>query len=103
MLEDLKIDLEEDCPEDVILLLSAKRAIRSFRKKRHYPDSFSEEKILHDMEECYDCIYDLALYKLNKRGNEFENTHNENGSAVTWNSESEIYLNHGVFPYPTMF
>lgn len=103
LLRDLKIDLEEDCPEDAILLLSVQRAIRSFKRKRNYPNSFSEEKILNDMENCYDCIYDLTVFKLNKRGNEFEVSHNENGVNQTWCSESEIYLNHGIFSYPTMF
>lgn len=103
LLQDLKIDFEDDCPEDAVLLLAIQRAIRSFKKKRNYPKSFSEEKILNDMEYCYDCIYDLALYKLNKRGNDFEQSHSENGASQSWGSESEIYLNHGVFPYPTMF
>lgn len=103
MLQDLKVDFEDDCPEDAVLLLAIQRAIRSFKKKRNYPKSFSEEKILNDMEYCYDCIYDLALYKLNKRGNDFEQSHSENGVSQSWSSESEIYLNHGVFPHPTMF
>lgn len=103
LLQDLKVDFEDDCPEDAVLLLAIQRAIRSFKKKRNYPKSFSEEKILNDMEYCYDCIYDLALYKLNKRGNDFEQSHSENGASQSWSSESEIYLNHGVFPHPTMF
>ena len=103
LLQDLKVDFEDDCPEDPVILLSIQRAIRSFKKKRNYPKSFSEEKILNDMEHCYDCIYDLALYKLNKHGNEFENSHSESGSSQHWDSETDIYLNHGVFPYPTMF
>lgn len=103
LLQDLKIDLEEDCVDETVLLLAVQRAIRSFKKKRNYPNSFSKEKILNDMENCYDCIYDLALYKLNKRGNEFENSHSESGSSQQWESESDIYLNHGVFPYPSMF
>lgn len=103
LLQDLKVDFGDDCPEDAVLLLAVQRAIRSFKKKRNYPKSFSEAKILDDMENCYDCIYDLALYKLNKRGNDFEDSHSESGSTQSWSSESEIYLNHGVFPYPTMF
>lgn len=103
LLQDLKVDLEDERPSETILLLSVQRAIRSFKKKRNYPKNFSKEKILNDMENCYDCIYDLALYKLNKRGNDFEDSHSENGATQSWSSESEIYLNHGVFPYPTMF
>lgn len=103
LINNLKDDLAEDSPNDVVLLLAVQRAIRSFKTKRNYPKSFSEKKINEDMEKCYDCIYDLALYKLNKRGNEFEKTHSENGASQNWESEASIYLNHGVFPYPTMF
>lgn len=103
LLQDLKVDFEDDCPEDTVLFLAVQRAIRSFKKKRNYPKSFSEQKILNDMENCYDCIYDLALYKLNKRGNEFESSHSESGSSQHWDSETDIYINHGVFPYPSMF
>lgn len=103
LIRDLKDDFGDECICESALMLAVRRAIRSFRKKRNYPKSFSETKILKDMEECYDCIYDLALYKLNKHGNEFENSHSENGANQSWLSESEIYLNHGIFPYPTMF
>lgn len=103
LLQDLKVDFGDDFQEETVLLLAVQRAIRSFKKKRNYPKSFSEAKILDDMEKCYDCIYDLALYKLNKRGNEFESSHSESGSSKHWNSETDIYLNHGVFPYPSMF
>lgn len=103
LIRDLKDDFGDECICDSELIFAVRRAMRSFQKKRNYPKSFSESKILKDMEECYDCIYDLALYKLNKHGNEFENSHSENGASQSWISETEIYLNHGVFPYPTMF
>lgn len=103
LLRDLKVDLDDECMDDSIILLCVQRAMRSFKKKRNYPRSYTERKITEDMEECYDCIYDLALYKLNKRGNDFEQSHSENGASQNWSSESEIYLNHGVFSYPTMF
>ena len=54
------------------------------RKKETILKVFLKEKILNDMEHCYDCIYDLALYKLNKHGNEFENSHSESGSSQHW-------------------
>ncbi len=103
LIRDLRQDLEDECISDSVLLLAARRALRAFKNKRNYPKGFSETKILNDMEKCYDCIYDLALYKLNKHGVEFEKSHSENGASANWMSESEIYVNHGVFPYPSMF
>ena len=44
LLRDLKIDLEEDCPEDAILLLSVQRAIRSFREKETILIVFQKKK-----------------------------------------------------------
>nr|DAG23941.1 MAG TPA: hypothetical protein [Caudoviricetes sp.] len=51
------------------------------------------------MEKCYDCIFDLALYFLTKQGAEFQSSHSESSVNRSWNSETEIYVNHGVFPF----
>lgn len=82
-----------------IIPLSVKRAIRSFKKKRNYPTNYTDEKINADMENCYDCVLDLALYFLVKQGVEFENSHTENSATLNWKSESDIYFEHGVFPF----
>ena len=67
LIEDLTNYLEDDV-ETARVILSVNRAIRSFKKKRNYPSSYSDEKINSDMENCYDCIFDLALFFLVKQG-----------------------------------
>ena len=99
LVNDLKEYLSDDAETDGMISLSVKRAIRSFKKKRSYPSGYTEEKINADMEYCYDCIFDLALYFLLKQGAEFQESHSENSVSRNWESETEIYINHGVFPF----
>ena len=98
LIEDLTNYLEDDV-ETARVILSVNRAIRSFKKKRNYPSSYSDEKINSDMENCYDCIFDLALFFLLKQGAEFQGSHSESSVSRSWDSETEIYVNHGVFPF----
>lgn len=50
LIEDLTNYLEDDAETARMIPLSAERAIRSFKKKRNYPSSYSDEKINSDME-----------------------------------------------------
>ena len=99
LVEDLKNYIDEDMETARMIPLSTKRAVRSFKKKRNYPSGYTEEQINSDMEKCYDCIFDLALYFLVKQGAEFQGSHSENSVSRNWDSETEIYVNHGVFPF----
>lgn len=99
LVEDLKNYIDDDIETARMISLSAKRAVRSFKKKRNYPSGYTEEQINSDMEKCYDCIFDLALYFLVKQGAEFQGSHSENSVSRNWDSETEIYVNHGVFPF----
>lgn len=99
LISDLTTYLEDDEQTARVIPLAVKRAIRSFQKKRNYPESYTEENINKDMDKCYDCIFDLALYFLVKQGVEFETSHSENSVNAGWNSETEIFVNHGVFPF----
>ena len=99
LIEHLTNYLEDDAETARMIPLSAERAIRSFKKKRNYPTSYSDEKINSDMEKCYDCIFDLALFFLVKQGAEFQGSHSESSVNRSWDSETEIYVNHGVFPF----
>ena len=99
LIEDLRNYLDDDIETARMIPLSVKRAVRSFKKKRNYPSGYTEEQINSDMEKCYDCIFDLALYFLVKQGAEFQGSHSENSISRGWDSETEIYVNHGVFPF----
>ena len=99
LVNDLTVYLADEADSPEIILFSVKRAIRSFKKKRNYPSSYTEEKINSDMESCYDCIFELALYFLAKQGAEFQSSHSESSVNRGWNSETDIFVNHGVFPF----
>ena len=99
LIRDLTEYLADDSETPGMISLAVKRAIRSFKSKRNYPTSYTEEKINSDMEKCYDCIFDLALYFLVKQGAEFQSSHSESSVSRNWNSENDIYINHGVFPF----
>nr|DAJ94501.1 MAG TPA: hypothetical protein [Bacteriophage sp.] len=99
LIADLTAYLADDSETPMMVSLSVKRAIRSFKNKRNYPSGYTDEKINADMEKCYDCIFDLALYFLVKQGAEFQGSHSENSVNRSWESETEIYISHGVFPF----
>lgn len=99
LINDLMNYLSDDIENPEKVSLSVKRAIRSFKKKRNYPSGYTDEKIFNDMENCYDCIFDLALFFLVKQGAEFQCSHSESSVNRSWESETEIYINHGVFPF----
>lgn len=100
LLQDLKNYLSDDCDgcSDSALLFCIKRAILSFKNKRNYPNTYSEDMIKRDMNKYYACVFDLALYWYNKQGVEFQSSFSESGTSRTWRTESEIYTLHSIIP-----
>ena len=103
LMEELSLYLADNPESESLLTPSVNRAIRSFKNKRNYPSSYTDDKIKNDMKKCYDCIFDLALYFLVKQGAEFQGSHSESSVNRSWESETEIYINHGVFPFAGSF
>lgn len=66
-----------------------KNALREVRGKRNYPDDFTEEQILKDLEKHYSNIRELALYDYNQIGGEGQTQHRENGVDRVWKSRLE--------------
>ena len=100
ILQDLKDYLGSDYDEEQesTMLFCIKRAIRSFKNKRNYPDTYPENVMNKDMDKFYACIFDLTLYWREKQGVEFQGSHSENGTSRSWESESDIFSLHGVIP-----
>lgn len=90
-------DYSED--QEPILLLLIQKAIYGFKSFMNYPEYFTEEKIQEDLDKNKFCIFELALYSYNMQGVEFQNSHSENGTSRSWNSETEIYNYYGLVPY----
>lgn len=100
LLQDLKNYLDSDYSgcNDSALLFCIKRAMISFKNKRNYPKSYSEDMINEDIKKHYACVFDLALYWYNKQGLEFQSSHSESGISRLWQKESEIYMLHNIIP-----
>ena len=100
ILQDMKAYFGEDYNsiDENTLLFCIKRAMKSFQNQRKYPDTYSEQMRLKDMENYYACIFDLALYWTNMQGVEFQLSHSENGVNRSWETETEIYSRHHIVP-----
>lgn len=98
LLSDLKDYLgnDYDVEQEPAMLFCIKRAIISFKNKRNYPATYSENMVKIDMKKYYSCIFDLVLFWCSKQGVEFQSSHSENGVSRTWNSEGDIYTLHNV-------
>ena len=98
ILTDLSAELAPLTEVDTARLSSKiKNAIREVRVKRNYPDHFSEELILKDLEKHYSNIRELALYDYCQAGAEGQSAHNENGINRTWKNRNECLI--GVYAY----
>lgn len=99
IVEYLGTDKPKDEHEENALYISIRRAISSFKSKRRYPTSYTEDMIDDDMDRFHYCIFDLSLFFYFKMGAEYESLHIENTVHRTYTSENSIYQVHQVFPF----
>lgn len=99
ILEDLgnELELSEGDSKIAALTSKIKNAIREVRLKRNYPEHFTEEQIVKDLQKHYSNIRELALYDFNQVGAEGQTSHHENGTNRTWKSRNDCLI--GVFAY----
>ena len=98
ILTDLSDELSPLSEEDTARLSSKiKNAIREVRLKRNYPEHFTDEQIVNDLQKHYSNIRELALYDFNQVGAEGQSSHNENGTSRTWKNRNECLI--GVYAY----
>ena len=99
ILEDLgkELALSEGDPKIATLISKIKNAIREIRSKRNYPEHFTEEQIVKDLQKHYSNIRELALYDFNQFGAEGQTSHNENGTNRTWKNRNDCLM--GVIAY----
>ena len=98
LLDDAKIHFESDEFDERVIKICIRRALNAFKTKRCYPSHYDNDRIAEDMEKCYDCIFELMLYKTAKQGVEGQSLHIESGVHRTYMAEEQIYIDHGVFP-----
>ena len=97
---DLTAELKKDSGFDAqILSIKVKDAYRDVKSRRCYQySSLNKEQIEQDMyDNYYSYIKNMALYKYNTIGGEFEVSHSENGISRTWRSEDDILK--GIIPF----
>ena len=93
--------LNDDAPSYQVMSVFSDRAMLAFKEYRNYPLSWTDEKILADMNRHKSCIADLALYEYIQQGAEFQSMHIESGLYRMWQSEGSIYTHHRVVPFAT--
>lgn len=84
-------------------LLEAKvrGAIREVMTARNYPKSFSDERIIEDMNGYYSQIRSIALYDYNLIGAEGQKSSSENGISRVYVDRSSLFQ--GVLPIARTF
>lgn len=87
-----------DKPEENPLLEQLiNQAEVDIRAKRKYPESYTEEKIVADMEKFQSVVVNLAVYDRSQAGENFMASYTENGVVRTWRDRDDLFV--GVFPF----
>lgn len=77
--------------ENIILEELIDKAKKDIADYRHYPDSYTPEKIDEDISNNYSALLiDLVLYDYSTEGADFESSHSENGVNRTYISRNSI-------------
>lgn len=99
IVDELKIELPQSLgvmPDDAVIALKVKEAIREAKSERNYPDIYTDEMILSDMERIYANIKAKAFFKCVTIGGEYQASISDNGISRTF-SEYEK-LSNGILP-----
>lgn len=99
IVEEIKIELSslgDIVPSDAVIALKVKDAVREVKHERNYPEYYTDEMILTDLEKLYPNIKAKALYKGNLIGSEFETSNNEGGTSRVFMAYEK--LSNGIIP-----
>lgn len=95
--EELVADLTEELKNDPnfnagILEKKVKTAIKEVMLRRNYEaTSYTDERIVSDLENYYSVIKNVALYDYNQSGAEGQISHDENGISRTWTDRNNLF------------
>lgn len=92
--EELSID-DENFSEK-LLASKVKNAVREVKQARNYPSEYTDEQISKDVKRFYSNCRNIALNDYNKIGQDFEESHSENG--VTQKHTDRLKLFSGIVP-----
>lgn len=98
LLDDLRTELENDVDyQESILRRKIEAAANEVRRARKYPEDYSEEDIIADLNQFYSNIRNIALYDYNQLGAEFQSYSGE--GAIFRNFTDRNRLFYGVTPF----
>ncbi len=82
-----------------VLKIKVTDAYRSVRSRKQYQNTnFTESQIeKHLLDNHYQDIKDVAMYRFNMLGAEFQKSHSENGVSRSWRTEDEVMGNINSF------
>ena len=99
--ENLKAEIgadeaQADKLNEALLKSKVQGAFRDVKKARHYPQSYSEDRINEDMLEYYSNIESLARYDYNSVGSEGLSSYSADGTSIHYNDRDKLF--YGVYP-----
>lgn len=91
---DLTIELQSDTDFNAdILEVKVKNAIREIIAKRSYPESYTEARIVDDLnKKYYPYIVNLSRYDYNQIGAEGQKSHAEDDINRNWVSRDNMFI-----------
>ena len=102
ILSELKIELEVESEQDILLLQSKiKGAVREVKQKRNYAGRYTEEYVVNDLQNYISNIKNLAMYDYGMIGGEFQKSNSDNGISVSWESRDSVLA--GVVPIAQVY
>lgn len=76
--------------ENPLIEMLIQQAISDVKAARKYPDDYTEEMIVADMENYNSIVVSLAAYDRMKSGSDFQGSDSENGKSRTWNEREKL-------------
>ena len=102
ILSELKIELEVESEQDILLLQSKiKGAVREVKQKRNYAGRYAEEYVVNDLQNYFSNIKNLAMYDYGMVGGEFQKSNSDNGISVSWESRDSVFA--GIVPIAQVY
>ena len=102
ILSELKIELEVESEQDILLLQSKiKGAVREVKQKRNYAGRYTEEYVVNDLQNYISNIKNLAMYDYGMIGGEFQKSNSDNGISVSWESRDSVFA--GIVPIAQVY
>ena len=94
---DLTIELKNETDFDSEMLeVKVANALREVRAARNYPKTYSEERIISDLNDYYTNIRSIALYDYTKIGAEGQTQYSADGESIHYLNRDKLFT--GIIP-----